>query len=325
VSHIRRLANGRWQARFRGPDGREHARNFTRKVDATRFLTTVDAGKLRGEWTDPQLGRMKLEEFWPELQRKLATRIRPSTLALYEMLWRLHIGPGLGGRSMASITRYRIEEFVAALEDRGVGEATIGAALRLLHRILEAATAEGLVATNQAHGVRPPALPHRTMRFLTLDQVDDLVAATPDGWKAFVMLAAWGGLRFGEMAALTTDRVDFARKQVRVEETLSEVGGHLHTGPTKTKAYRSVALPSFVMEAIRARFEEWPREPRLVFWSPEGGPVRRSNFRTRVWLPAVRAAGLEPLRIHDYADVRVMPTCRHPCRSAGVGSPKLSA
>jgi integrase len=96
------------------------------------------------------------------------------------------------------------------------------------------------------------------MRFLSAEEVERLVEATPVRWKAFVMLAAWGGLRFGEIAALRTDRVDFRRGQVRVEETLSEVAGRLHTGPTKTKAKRSVALPSFVMDAIRAHLDPWP-------------------------------------------------------------------
>jgi integrase len=38
----------------------------------------------------------------------------------------------------------------------------------------------------------------------------------------------------------------------------------------------------------------------LVFKGPQGGPLRHSNFRGRVWLPAVEAASLpEDLRIHD--------------------------
>jgi hypothetical protein len=33
--------------------------------------------------------------------------------------------------------------------------------------------------------------------------------------------------------------------------------------------------------------------------APRGGPVRASPFRRRIWHPAVEAAGLAPLRIHD--------------------------
>jgi hypothetical protein len=45
----------------------------------------------------------------------------------------------------------------------------------------------------------------------------------------------------------------------------------------------------------------------LVFTGWDGGPLRRSNYRNRVWLPALKQAGLEGLRFHDYADLRVMP------------------
>jgi integrase len=36
-----------------------------------------------------------------------------------------------------------------------------------------------------------------------------------------------------------------------------------------------------------------------VFPSDRGGILRTSNFRAKVWLPAIRAAGLAPLRPHD--------------------------
>jgi integrase len=36
-----------------------------------------------------------------------------------------------------------------------------------------------------------------------------------------------------------------------------------------------------------------------VFPAPEGGYLRRSNFRRRWWLRATRAAGVEGLRFHD--------------------------
>ncbi len=62
----------------------------------------------------------------------------------------------------------------------------------------------------------PPPQPRKPMRFLSTDEVERLIEVVPREWKAFVLLAAWGGLRFGEIAALTTDRIDFDRRQVRL-------------------------------------------------------------------------------------------------------------
>lgn len=74
---------------------------------------------------------------------------------------------------------------------------------------------------------------------------------------------------------------------------------HLTFGPPKTRAARrSVPIPRLVSEELETHLGD--RQPsEFVFTAPQGGPVRASLFRERVWVPAVRAAGLEPLRIHD--------------------------
>jgi hypothetical protein len=63
----------------------------------------------------------------------------------------------------------------------------------------------------------------------------------------------------------------------------------------------------------------------LIFRSPEGGPVRLATWRRRFWAPAVHSAGVEPLRPHDYADIRVMPTFPRNSSSSGVNTLELSA
>ncbi len=37
----------------------------------------------------------------------------------------------------------------------------------------------------------------------------------------------------------------------------------------------------------------------LVFTSTEGNPIRNSNFRRRVWTPALEAAGVDKLTMHQ--------------------------
>jgi integrase len=77
--------------------------------------------------------------------------------------------------------------------------------------------------------------------------------------------------------------------------------GHLYLGPPKTTAgRRRVGLPRDVVEALHEHLAGRSIEPDgFVFALSNGGPLRTANFRTRVWCPATRAAGLEGLRIHD--------------------------
>ena len=39
-----------WRAHYRAPDGKQRNRSFARKVDAERFLTTVENSKLVGSY-----------------------------------------------------------------------------------------------------------------------------------------------------------------------------------------------------------------------------------------------------------------------------------
>ncbi len=57
---IRRRNSGRWQARYRDPSGRLHARMFGTRSDAARYLAGVRADLNRGEWFDPTAGRPTL-------------------------------------------------------------------------------------------------------------------------------------------------------------------------------------------------------------------------------------------------------------------------
>jgi hypothetical protein len=65
VASIRRNGSGTFQVRYRDPAGRQRARNFARKTDATRFAHAVETDKVRGDWLDPRLGRVTFGE-WAE-------------------------------------------------------------------------------------------------------------------------------------------------------------------------------------------------------------------------------------------------------------------
>jgi integrase len=62
---------------------------------------------------------------------------------------------------------------------------------------------------------------------------------------------------------------------------------------------RTVGLPRVVVEELAAHLGPVGPADAHVFTAEKGGVLRTSNFRIKVWLPAVRAAGLAPLRPHD--------------------------
>jgi integrase len=79
------------------------------------------------------------------------------------------------------------------------------------------------------------------MHFLTAEQVNLLADAIDDRFRAAVYLAAYGGLRAGELWALKGDRTNLLAARIDVVASMSEAGG-LHAGPTKTGKRRTITI-----------------------------------------------------------------------------------
>ena len=75
----------------------------------------------------------------------------------------------------------------------------------------------------------------------------------------------------------------------------------LYPGAPKSWQRRTIAIPPFLGDLLAAHLSHVPHDPdALVFADANGNFLRHSNFRQRVWIPALQAAGLpEDLRIHD--------------------------
>jgi integrase len=195
-----------------------------------------------------------------------------------------------------------VRAWLAELEAASVHPSTRAKAYRLLARILDTAVEAGRIPRNPCtvKGAASERAPE--MRVATVAQVAALAEAVGSQYKALVLVAAYAGLRWGELAGLRVKHVDVLHAQITVAEQVTEIAGTFTWGPPKTQAgRRMVTLPSVAATALEAHLRTWAdRDPEgLVFTAPQGGLLRRSNFCRRVWLPATRVAGVEGLRFHD--------------------------
>ena len=96
--------------------------------------------------------------------------------------------------------------------------------------------------------------------------------------QVLVLLAAWCGLRRGELLALSRRDVDLLRETVRVERSSYQLThGDITYGPPKTEAgRRSVAIPPHVVPLLLAHLNAYvgPDPEALVFTGTKGGPLR---------------------------------------------------
>jgi integrase len=144
---------------------------------------------------------------------------------------------------------------------------------------------------------RPRSAPSSTLDVLATEQVLSLAAAVPDRYRALITMAAGTGLRPGELFGLRVDRVDFLRKQLRVDRQLVRARGKgVELGPLKTSSsYRTIPLPRTVNDSLAAHLARWPADPELglVFTNEREAPIQQYPF-SAMWARAREAASLPP-------------------------------
>jgi integrase len=300
---VRRLPSGRYQVRYRTLDGRSVTApmTFAGKGDAGRYLAKVEADLARGEWADPRLGRTTFGE-WADRWLDTTVNLRANTKAGYRTVLGRYLRPAFDSYPLARIDALVVRTWLAKLEVDGVGQATRAKAYRLLSRILAAAVEARYLAANPCTIRRAASDGSPEMRIATVDQVVAIADRVPSRYRALVLVAAFGGLRWGELAGLRRKRVDLDAGTVTVAEQLVEVNGAFSLGPPKSAAgRRTVTLPAAVVEALAEHLRGYTARSSeaFVFLSSQGRHLRRSNFNRRVWKPATLAAGVPDLRVHD--------------------------
>ena len=300
-----------WRARYRGPDGKERSQSFARRVDAERWLRSVETTKDRGEWIDPSAGRRPFREYvtaWQESQVHRAT-----TAAQVESHLKNHVLPIFGDRAIASIRPSEVQSWVKGRAEV-LAPSTVEVVYRYLVAIFRAAAEDRVIAQSPCRGVKLPRQERRQVEPLAVEVVQAITEAMPTRYRALVTLAAGTGLRQGECFGLTVDRVDFLRRTLKVDRQMVLLpGGPPDFGPPKTQAsYRTLPLPAVVVDALAAHLATYPAgESGLIFTNDQGDPISRTRFSGVVWRPSLKAAKLEGAKFHDLRHFYASLLIRH--------------
>ena len=305
--NVRQRESGRWQARYPGPDGqmRPAPYTFDSRRAAEQWLSITESQILRGEWTDPERAKVKLGAYAAQW---VAERpgLRPRTAELYRWLLRKHIEPTLGGVELGKLSTAMVRRWRAERLEAGVSESMTAKAYRLLRAVLNTAVDEDKILQRNPCRVRGADRENPAERpVLTVAQVFDLAGRMPERFRALVLLAAFGSLRWGEVTALRRCDVAEDGSWVRVTRALVEVPGQgLVIGPPKSRAgVRTVIIPASVRpEVVKHLTTYVDADQAALLFSGErsGTAVRRSNFSQRVkWTEVVAKMGLKGLHFHD--------------------------
>ncbi|MFD6277173.1 tyrosine-type recombinase/integrase [Streptomyces sp. NPDC060209] len=298
---VRKLPSGRFQARYPGPDGlmRSAPETFPTQTDADRWLVRKEAEILDGRWKNPDdkvLFGVYADAWFKERDYAATTRERNGSAL------RLHVLPTFAKVVLSEITTPQIRRWRAGLLESGVGEPTVAKAYQILRAIMNTAVDDEVIQRNPCRIKGAGAAKTAERPFLDVTEVFQLADAMPARFRVFILLAAFTGLRFGELAALQRHDVDLERRTVAVRRALAETrtDGILVKAPKSAAGVRTVAFPASLTESLTAHLAAYaePGRTGLVFTGARGGQLRRNNFR-RLWLRALETTGLGDVHFHD--------------------------
>jgi integrase len=291
----------RYKVRYRDAAGRAHSETKRRLVDAERRRAEIELELSSGTWRDPRRGRILLST-WVDAWLPTRHDLRPTTRARLESSLKIQVLPKFGSTPLVKITNADVRSWVAEMLAEGLSSASVRKAVFALRQCLDAAVADNRLVTNPGVNIPLPSERSKPPRFLSQAEVERLVEAMPKRYRAMVLVGAYAGLRWGEVAGLTRANVDVLRSRISVVSTAVEVRGHVTLGsePKTSRSKRTVPVARSVMRSIDRHLASYvgPEADALVFTAPRGGPLARSLFSRRVWRPAAHAAGLSGITFH---------------------------
>jgi integrase len=294
----------RYRVRYRKPDhSQANKRGFRTKREAELYLASVEVKKARGDYIDASEARATigdLGEQWMASQ----THLKPSSVAVVESAWRLHVRPAWGAKAIGQIRHSDVQQWVAGLSAGGneLGKpkspALVHRCYGILAGILDVAVRDHRLASNPARGVSLPRKVSREHRYLTHGQLHRLASASGEH-GTLILLLGYTGLRWGEATALRVKDVDLHRRRLHIVENAVFVRGDVIVGSPKTHKRRSVPFPGLLGAGLEHAVAGKSKED-LVFPGRFGEHQTTPTIRQNSWFDkALAAAELPSMTIHD--------------------------
>jgi integrase len=308
-----------YRARYAMPDGTRYSRSFRTKMDAEAWLSTERGLIDRDDWTPPAARKGAAErrerDAATNTVRAFAGRylkergLRPNTVRGYESLLSSRILPHFGEIPLRDVTLSEIKAWRASLD--ASTESTNAAAYRLLRSLMQAAEEEELIdrAPPKIRGASSAPV-KRVAVPATFDELAVIVDEMPDRLQLLIVLAAFVGLREGELLELrrsdvdgVTGRIDVTRKVDKhanpsVRGACPECGRPISSPKTRSGA-RTVHVPPPFLTMLQQHLLEHTAEGQTSLLFP-GDRTDHMSVRYLMdrYRPARKVAGRPDLTIH---------------------------
>lgn len=297
----KRQAPGRWRVRWYGPDNKPKALTFQKLPQAEAEVHAITARLDKGSYRDPKSGKAAVKivaEEWFASKRKIGRTTRHD----YRELLDNYVIPQWGDWQVAAIQWEDVSAWLTELctkpgkSGRILGPQRVIKTYRVFSMVMKHAVFSKRISTSPCHDHDLPRPDDEDEHvYLTYDQLERLALAAGE-YRLLVLTLGYCGIRWAEASAVKVGRLLVPKRRIRIVQNYTDVKGELALGPVKNHEKRSVPLPRSFADELGG-LAHGRRADDLLFTAPEGGPLRYSNFRARIFDPAVKEAGLDGMGV----------------------------
>lgn len=265
---VRQRADGRFEARYTGADGKQHSIYGHTSTEVTKALRAATSSVDTGDWLQPS--RMTVSDWLDVYLRDYCTTVRPSTLENYKHNL-AHVRPVIGSIKLTALSSVHIRRVISTAQANGLSPSTVHLILSVFSGALNCAVSAHVIRENPCREINLPKSETRPMHIIDRPQFPaffDAALSTHHGSEIVFLLLT--GLRIGELIGLTWSNVNFEKGEITISRQISRCSNYTVV-PTKTGLSRTIVIPAEAVQLLRAQHKR-QSEQRIRaghMWKPD--------------------------------------------------------
>lgn len=311
MASVGKRPNGSWEVRYK--EGTAHrSKSFKLKRDADKYRLKVETeieGGIHVAASQSVTVPEAVEQYIAHIEARHREQRRMGYAQLHclRIYLRKHVSPYFGSKLLIDLRYADLDDWVKKISLSGkLAPATVTKTIRMLKAVIDYAVKRQQVKINVAVEALKDrrGIKRAVIRTFDKHEVRDLIAACsvrPPHFserlramrECMVHLAAFCGLRFGEIMGLTVENVDLDARLVRVRHSLT--AWDEHKGPKTHAGIRDVPMPLALVTLLRTwmAMHYIENDRRLIFRVRNGNMLAPANFYSRYWQQLLGHAGLD--------------------------------